>query len=284
DSVPTRQHVGQCFVPLEQRFNKRPCTWSIVKDSREIGFITCRFCLGTTPAPVRSLHVVNASRADELRLAWEPPSSDGDLPLRGYRIEAREPSTRISAAGFPGEGFLDEPRTASAPALQDPSVTLKNLSGNTVYTIRVWAVNEAGSGPAAEVLGQTGPVAPGLCGEARISVEGEPTEPTALSIEWEPPIESGGADLVAYRIWLRPVFQDGLGGFFPADGFIDLGLFEHRGSRTQKAPVKLDQLPSCSGAVCSVAAINAAGLTGCASEAPVVWASNMDRQKEIFEL
>ena len=122
-----------------------------------------------------------------------------------------------------------------------------------------------------------------------------------------------------------------------------------RGSRTQKAPVKpatplgdvvgccwvyrldvfdgvrLDQLPSCSGAVCSVAAINAAGwtlaclqdkksgishsqrlfktlgLTGCASEAffrvwenfkpftndkqaPVVWASNMDRQKEIFEL
>ncbi|CAE6950495.1 unnamed protein product [Symbiodinium natans] len=133
-----------------------------------------------------------------------------------------------------------------------------------------------------QVIGQTGPVAPGLCGEARIAVEGE----GALSIEWEPPIESGGADLVAYRIWLRPVFQDGLGGFFPADGFIDLGLFEHRsrGPRTQKAPVKFDQLPSCSGCLCSVAAINAAGLTGCASEAPVVWASSMDRQKEIFEL
>ena len=24
----------------------------------------------------------SAGRADELRLAWEPPSSDGDLPLR----------------------------------------------------------------------------------------------------------------------------------------------------------------------------------------------------------
>ena len=40
-------------------------------------------------------------------------------------------------------------RTASAPASSEPSVTL-NLTGNSVYIIRVWAVNEAGAGPAAE--------------------------------------------------------------------------------------------------------------------------------------
>ena len=34
--------------------------------------------------------------------------------------------------------------------------------------------------------------------------------------------------------------QDGLGGFFPASNYIDLGLFEHVGevAATQKAPVK----------------------------------------------
>lgn len=284
-STPSRKLLGQCYVPLEQRFNKRPCSWSIInKDTKEVGLIICRFFLGTTPAPVRSLHVVRgATRANELRLVWDPPTSDGDLPLRGYRIEAREPQYggRISAGGMPG--YLDEPRTASAPASSEPGVTLKNLSGNTVYIIRVWAVNEAGAGPAAEVMGQTGAVSPGLCGTARAATEGEEQ---ALVLEWEPPSDNGGADLVAYRLWLRPVFQDGLGGFFPASNYIDLGLFEHVGevAATQKAPVKLDQLPSCSGCLCSVAAINSSGLTGQSSEAPVVWAHDPEREKEIFEL
>jgi len=154
-----------------------------------------------------------------------------------------------------------------------------------VYTIRVWAVNEAGSGPAAEVMGQTGAVAPSVCGAPRATSDN--ADEGALNIEWDPPLDPGGADVVAYRIWLRPVFQDGLGNFFPADNFLDLGLFEHRGGFTalQAAPVKLSQLPSCSGCLCSVAAINAAGLTGPSTkEAPVVWASNIDREKEIFEL
>jgi hypothetical protein len=38
----------------------------------------------------------------------------------------------------------------------------------------------------------------------------------------------------------HPTLQDGLGGFFPASNYIDLGLFEHVGeaAATQKAPVK----------------------------------------------
>ena len=63
--------------------------------------------------------------------------------------------------------------------------------------------------------------------------------------------------------------KDGLGGFFPASSFIDMGLVEHSGHAhaPQRAPVK-DRLPSCSGCLCSVAAINSAGLTGQSSEAP----------------
>ncbi|CAK8995399.1 unnamed protein product [Durusdinium trenchii] len=267
-----RKLLGQCYIPLEQRFNKRLCTWSIVKEKSEVGLIICRFFLGTTPAPVRGLHVVRAAtRSSELRLVWELPTSDGDLPLRGYRIEAREQLRRDV-----------EPRTASAPASSEPGATLTHLSGNTVYVIRVWAVNEAGAGPAAEVMGQTGPISPGLCGAARGATEGEEQ---ALVLEWEPPSDNGGADLVAYRVWLRPVFQDGLGGFFPATNFIDLGLFEHVGhpGATQRAPVRVDQLPSCSGCLCSVAAINSAGLSGQSLEAPVVWAHDPEREKEIFE-
>ena len=43
-------------------------------------------------------------------------------------------------------------------------------------------------------------------------------------------------------------------------------------------------MPSCSGCLCSVAAINSSGLTGQSSEAPVVWAHDPEREKEIFEL
>ena len=50
------------------------------------------------------------------------------------------------------------------------------------------------------------------------------------------------------------------------------------------ASPRLDQLPSCSGCLCSVAAINSSGLTGQSSEAPVVWAHDPEREKEIFEL
>lgn len=289
--VPDRRHLGQCYVPLEQRFNKRACTWSIVsKDgggSSEVGYLTCRFSMARTPPPVQNLRVVTGSaRANELNLVWDPPSADGGMPLRGYRIEAREPQHggRISAGGMPGY-LVDEPRTASAPASKEPTASLKNLIGNTAYTIRVWAVNEAGPGLAAEVMGQTGAVPPGVCSPVRAA--SDCTDQTSLSVEWNPSMETGGAAVVAYRVWLRPVFQDGLGNFFPADDFIDLGLFEHRGgaAAVQTAPIRLDQMPSCSGCLCSIAAINAAGLTGpSTTEAPVVWASNKEREKEIFEL
>ena len=44
----------------------------------------------------------------------------------------------------------------------------------------------------------------------------------ALVLEWEPPSDNGGADLVAYRLWLRPVFQENvLRSFvFLCDSFI----------------------------------------------------------------
>ncbi|CAE8606579.1 unnamed protein product, partial [Polarella glacialis] len=291
--VPNRKHLGQCYVPLEQRFNRRKCTWSIVHKgegghgpSTEVGFLTCKFVLATTPAPIRHLRAKEGAgpRSSELNLAWDPPVSDGGLPLRGYRIEAREVQYGFQGSG----GYLDEPRTASAPPAADPSAVLKNLIGNTAYTIRVWSVNEAGPGPSAEILCHTGAVQPGVCGQPRAADDEAVVGDSTLCVEWAPPLDNGGADVVAYRVWLRPVFQDGLGNFFPSEGFIDLGLFQHQaGPRaTQRAPVRLDALPACSGCLCSVAAINSRGLTGASTrEAPVVWSSEATRlPQDIWEV
>ena len=82
--------------------------------------------------------------------------------------------------------------------------------------------------PDHQVMGQTGAVSPGLCGTARAATEGEEQALVsghfgcafsvgtlwfwwfceALVLEWEPPSDNGGADLVAYRVWFRPVFQE----------------------------------------------------------------------------
>ena len=47
-------------------------------------------------------------------------------------------------------------------------------------------------------------------------------------------------EAIASRPLLGHLVQDGLGGFFPATNFIDLGLFEHVGhpGATQRAPVR----------------------------------------------
>jgi len=275
---PNKRLLGQCYVPLEQPYNKRPCTWAILsraeKDGTpiEAGYITCRFSLATTPGPVRNLRLVEQSiGATEVQLAWDPPSSDGGTPLRGYRVEARDLVADASAAQT---GFLaDTPRTASAPPSQEPTTRLRNLRGNTAYHFRVWALSEAGPGPRAEIIGCTGPVAPGPCGAPRPSACGKVGD--SVVVEWTPPVDTGGANIVAYRLLLRALFHDRMGHVFPGDSWVDLGLFEHRGrpDAPQATSVHLGALPEGSGCICSVAALNSAGHTGNSSHGVLAFAT-----------
>lgn len=263
----SRVMLGQCYVPLEQKYNRRPCTWPIVnrtdKALTEVGFLTCKFGLATMPGPVQNLRVVEGTvGVTEMQLAWEPPETDGGTVLRGYRVEARTVEQR-SSSSHPGIGALvgdETPRTASAPAVPEPSSVLRNLTGNTEYLFCVWAVSEAGPGTGAEVIGKTGAVAPGVCGLPQLAECDE-----GYFIQWLPPEESGGADMIAYRVWLRALFHNSLGEVWPAEGWIDLGLVEHRGdqSAVQQAPLRLDAMPApCSGCLCSVSALSTAGLMG----------------------
>lgn len=199
--------------------------------------------------------------------------------MRGYRVEANEFRSEFSMGGYddwssPGiDSRGAEPRTASAPAAAAPSVVIRSLQGNTAYKFKVWAMSEAGPGPTAEVLGCTSAVPPGACGAPYSLGRVGTGDELVFGIEWAPPLDTGGAAVVAYRVWLRPLMSDRLGGAFPAEGWIDLGLFEHQGGQggTQYAQLRLDALPSCPGCLCRVAAINAAGHTGQSSpEVPLI--------------
>lgn len=290
--APRRRFLGQCVVPLEKQYSKRPCTWSVVGKGdfgpMEVGLLTCKYALATTPAPVRNLRLAEGGvGATELFVEWDPPTTDGGMPLRGYRVEARD---AFAAGAAAGTGFLvEEPRTASAPVSARPSARLRNLRGNTSYSLRVWAVSEAGPGPAAELLGTTAPVAPGTCGVPCASPGHAARESAAqLCVEWQPPSDSGGAGVVAYRMWLRPLFTNSFGSVFPAEGWIDLGLIEHQGhpSDRQCTPIRMDALPSgTQGCLCSVAALNAAGHTGAATpEVPVYLVEPKQDRPNVYEL
>lgn len=287
DKGAARQLLGQCYVPLEKHYNRRPCTWPIVsrvdktqqnicginkppadanqeKALFEVGFLTCKFGLATMPGTVRNLRIAEGTTTQsEVTLVWDPPESDGGTPLRGYRVEARELTGNLQAEMAGVLGGDETPRTASAPPSAEPSATIRNLHGNTAYMFCVWAVSEAGPGSGSEVEGHTGAVEPGLCGRPRLVV-GSNTDDEAHYVEWDPPMETGGAPIVAYRVWLRPLFHNSAGKVFPAEAWIDLGFFEHRGaaSDVQRSPLRTDALPACSGCLCSLAALNSSGHTG----------------------
>jgi len=298
---PEKRLIGHCYVPLEPRFNRRPCTWSIVSQAdrerppHDVGFLTIKFGLATTPLHVRNLRIAEGVTASsELTLAWEPPTSDGGMPLRGYRIEAHLSTSKPRQMQLYGE---DTPRTASAPPSLKPSVIMKGLQGNTAYKFRVWALSEAGPGPSSEILGSTGPVAPGICGTPHVATEyplsgdavepKEPMDSESIVVQWMPPIDTGGAPVMAYRMWLRPLFQDAFGNVFPADGWIDLGLLEHKGSpdEMQTSPIQRDAMPICSGCLCSVAALNTAGHLGPSThEETIFFDAPSSDTREIFEV
>jgi hypothetical protein len=271
----TRSMLGQCYVPLEQKYNRRPCTWPIVSRNdrvmAEIGFLTCKFGLATMPGQVQNLRIVEGTvGSTEMQLAWEPPENDGGTMLRGYRVEARASSSRDLADPLAGIAPIGDetPRTASAPAVPEPSAVLRNLTGNTEYVFCVWAVSEAGPGAGSEMYGKTGAVAPGLCGLPQLAGSSE-----AYFISFFPPEDTGGADIIAYRVWLRALFQDSHGEIWPAEGWVDLGLSEHQGgsSDTQYVPLRIEALPPCAGCLCSISALNTAGLVGPSTpEAPLV--------------
>jgi len=70
---------------------------------------------------------------DSITLAWEPPTSSGGRPIKGYLVEKREPGSKRWTKVSPGD-------------IKDNGCTVKGLTEGRPYEFRVAAINDAGVG------------------------------------------------------------------------------------------------------------------------------------------
>ena len=249
---------ARAFVPIEAKYHRRACTWPMIDAAgRDVGvFLTCEFAFAGIPSPVKDLAAkVNPSNPDEVNLTWLPPgnarSEDRVVPVLGYRVDSRclgrNGSATSSKPSWQHEGDLD--------ARQALRFCVPSLKPDTIYMLRVCAVNEVGLSEPEVVEVRTGPCAPAGCGQPRLAGCNGPV----LAVEWDPPMYDGGANLVAYRVWVRPFSATDAS----EDEWLEVGHVKHNATGVQRAEIHTEDLDSSIGRyLCRVAAINGAGEVG----------------------
>ena len=150
------------------------------------------------PAPTNLRAVPSGpggSRA--LLLTWTRPSHDGGSSITGYRIE-------VSTTGFSGWTALVANTGSRTTRYEHP-----NLTPGTTRHYRVAAINALGRGGFSNVAtGATNAAPPDAPRSLRVTAEG----PNSISLTWEPPLNTGGARIIGYRIWRSGSAQ---GAFLP---------------------------------------------------------------------
>ena len=118
-------------------------------------------------------------------VSWEAPD-DGGSSITGYRLQWKGS----------GQEYSDTDRHATVTSARHQ---ISGLTKGEEYTVRVFAVNAAGSGSAAETSAVVA------------DPPGAPRSPavvardTTLEVSWEAPSHTGGSDIVAYRVlWKGP--------------------------------------------------------------------------------
>lgn len=131
-----------------------------------------------------------AKETTSVRVTWEPPAYDGELPVTAYRVY------RL----VDGEPVVLDARTrlTETTAL---TYTDSTLAPNTAYVYYITAVNNArpsGEGKPARVSLTSEPVPPGRVASFLAQAgRGE------VLLQWSPPESDGGANLTGYRIYLN---------------------------------------------------------------------------------
>jgi len=252
-----RELFARVFVPLnDPRWQRRPCTWPAVNAMhKEVAYLTCEFAFVHTPGPAQGLQAT-AVASQEIGLVWQPPQCDRAAPVQGYYLEACALCRASQRGPLPGDPAPNWQPIGDLEACPAPSAVARNLIGDTRYLFRVRAVNEAGVGELAEVEAFTAPFAPGVCGQPRLAGCAGPV----LSVEWDPPVDDGGAPVVAYRIWVRPYSAVKM---VEDESWFEIGHVKHQKAGVQRAEIHTEDLsPEVGRYLCSVAAVNASGEVG----------------------
>ncbi|CAE8636685.1 unnamed protein product [Polarella glacialis] len=250
---------ARAFVPInEPKWHRRACTWPMIDAAgRDVAYLTCEFTFARPPAMVHGFQVSGVT-GSEIRLSWfPPPGEDRVVPVLCYRVEAcclgrgRRQNGQFLSSGAQTWQHLGE--LDPGPNMLD--FVAQNLRPDTRYRFRVCAMNEAGQGEHAEQEAATPPCAPAMCGQPRLAGCNGPV----LAVEWDPPTYDGGAEVVAYRVWVRPYTATEAD---PSD-WLEVGQLKHNAAGVQRAEIHTEDLnPNIGRYLCSVAAINAAGEAG----------------------
>jgi len=258
---------------------------------------------GCTGPPTKEIPVFFEQRVPEQREVWDRSTPDSAASRRAAEERAADFCTSPQGAGggalvLPAVALMQPPEppppaptTALLPPLPEPvalSGSRTSLAADAACAYSPWTTDEAsGADIGTDTMASVGPVVPGICGTPRALAGDVLQNEAPLYVEWSPPTSAGGCStVVAYRLLLRPLFYDGLGEAYPAESSIDLGLVVHQGGPTemQNTSVQCDKLPPCPGCLCSVAALNAAGITGLSTEeVPVFFDTQVDA-RDLWDL
>ena len=220
---------GRAFVPInDSKYHRRACTWPMIDaGGSDVAYVTCEFSFARIPAPIHDLHV-DSMVANDVKLAWSPPAvEDRVVPLKGYRVDSRllgRSNRPGSSSGWVHAGDV-QARECSFEAL--------GLKPDSLYVFRVCAVNEVGLSEPEELEVQTGPCAPAGCGQPRLAGCSGPV----LAVEWDPPMYDGGANLVAYRLWVRPFSATDAA----PEEWLEIGHVKHSAGSVQRAEIHTEE-------------------------------------------
>jgi hypothetical protein len=141
--------------------------------------------LTVTQAPNAPTGLTAAAGNAQLALAWTAPSAPGSSAITGYTVEYTPSGGSAQTVSTGGTGT---------------SYTLTGLTNGTAYTVRVAAVNSAGTGSYSGTATATPPGAsvPGV--PTSVTITGHPLDCEGFDLRWSAPASDGGSPITGYRI------------------------------------------------------------------------------------
>ncbi|MCY3806594.1 MAG: fibronectin type III domain-containing protein [bacterium] len=169
---------------FEGLVNGTAYTFTVSADN-EVGASPASEPASGTPAHIPGAPLAVRTERDDsrVRVAWDPPASDGGLGVTGYTLLWVAP-----------DGTTDSADTTAT------SHTIEGLDNGVTYGITVTATNEVGRSVAADPVRATPARPPGPIPYAEIAIGHE-----SLLVSWEPPSDDGGLPVRSYTLsWTAP--------------------------------------------------------------------------------